>query len=362
MAAVASRTALDAFDRSIALDSAFTPSYVHAVPLGLELNGTESGRRYARAFLAAGGMGQYALSTQLVLRLIDPATRAGAIKYLTDSADAHLFQTVWLAMNRWTDSAETVVALVRARVAAEQAAGKPSNFSSFSLPVALGARGHLREAYSHTTFAALIAQFVAVGAVPADTTLRLARGWATSRGQEIVYAAPLLAAQHDTASLVTLIRGLDAVRQHLPPNVPPIARDVFGYLVPASHAYLALARGDTTEALRLFDALPDTACFGACVIDDLVHVQLLVARNRLADARTRLERPPVGFSPGLLPIEVLHGLERGRVYERLGDREGAIAGYSLVVNAWRNADPELKTYVDEARAALGRLGGEKRPS
>ena len=38
-----SRTALDAFDRSIALDSAFTPSYVHAVPLGLELNGTESG-------------------------------------------------------------------------------------------------------------------------------------------------------------------------------------------------------------------------------------------------------------------------------------------------------------------------------
>jgi hypothetical protein len=32
----------------------------------------------------------------------------------------------------------------------------------------------------------------------------------------------------------------------------------------------------------------------------------------------------------------------------------------LVVDAWRDADPELKTYVDEARAALARLGGEKK--
>src|SRR5438045_3317152 len=165
LAAKASRTALDAFDRSIALDSAFTPSYVHAVPLGLELNGTESGRRYARAFLAAGGMGQYALSTQLVLRLIDPASRAGAIKYLADSADAHLFQTVWLAMSRWTDSAETAVAVIRARTDAERAAGKPSNFSTFSLPVALAARGHIHDALSHTTLPALVSQFAAVGGV-----------------------------------------------------------------------------------------------------------------------------------------------------------------------------------------------------
>jgi len=359
----ASRTALDAFDRSIALDSAFTPSYVHAVPLGLELNGTASGRRYAKAFLAAGAMGQYAQSTELVLRLIDPASSAGAIRYLADSADLHMLQTVWLAINRWTDSAEVGVALLRARVAAEQAAGKPSNFSSFALPVALAARGHIREAYSRTTFPTLVAQFVVVGGGPADSVLRLARGFSTSRGQEILYAAPLFAAQHDTAGLAGLTRNLDAMRRRpLPPTAPPIARDVFGYLASASHAFLALARGDSAEALRLFDALPDTACFGACVIDDLVHVQLLAARGRFADAKARLERPPVGFSPGLLPIEVLRALERGRVYERLGDREGAIAGYSLVVDAWRNADPELKTYVDEARAALLRLGGEKRAS
>lgn len=363
LAAASSRTALDAFDRSIALDSAFTPSYVHAVPLGLELKGTESGRRYARAFLAAGGMGRYAQGTDLVLRLIDPATRDGAVRYLADSADAHLFQTVWLALNRWTDSAETTIALIRARVAAEQAAGRPSNFSTFSLPIALAARGHVREAATRTTFPGLIAQFAVVGGIPADSTLRLARALAARPNEAIIYAAPLLAAQRDTASLAALARMTDGMRQRpLPPNVPPIARDFFGYLAPASRAFLALARGDSAAALRLFDALPDTACFGGCQIDDLVHVQLLAARGRLADAKARLERPPVGFSPGLLPIEVLRALERGRVYERLGDREGAIVAYRLVAEAWRNADPELKTYVEEARAGLARLTGERAAS
>jgi serine/threonine-protein kinase len=362
LAAMSSRAALDAFDRSIALDSAFTPSYVHAVPLGLELNGTEAGRRYARAFLAAGAMGRYAQGTDLVLRLIDPATRAGAVRYLADSADMPLFQTVWASINRWTDSAETAVALMRARTGVEQAAGKPTNFSTFALPVALAARGHIRDASAHTTFPGLLAQFALVGGIPADSALRLARAWAVRPGEAMLYAPPLLAAHHDTAGLMGLTRMLDALRQRpLPPDAPPIVRDFRGYLTAASHAFLALARGDSAEALRLLDALPDTACFGACVIDDLVHVQLLAARGRLADAKTRLERPPVGFSPGLLPVEVLRALERGRVYERLGDRESAIAGYALVARAWRDADPELKAYVDEARAGLARLAGE-RPS
>ncbi|HEV8401108.1 MAG TPA: serine/threonine-protein kinase [Gemmatimonadales bacterium] len=357
-----SRTALDAFDRSIALDSAFTPSYVHAVPLGLDVGGTAAGRRYAKAFLAAGAMGAYAQSTDLIVRLLDPPTRSKAIAYLADSANSHLFLTVWLAVGRWTDSAETVVALVRARVAAEQQATKVSNISTSAAPASLATRGHVREAAQHTTSPSLLAQFAVVGGVAPDSAHHLAQSWATSPGEGALYAAPLLAAAHDTAALAALITRMETVRQHMPPNLPPIARDAFGYVVAATRAFLALARGDSVEALRLFDVRPDTACFGACVIDDLVHVQLLAARGRLADAAARLERPLVGFSPAILPVEVLRGLERGRVNERLGDRERAIAGYSLVVEAWRNADPELRTYVDEARAGLARLGAEKKAS
>ena len=360
LAGVPIRASLEAFDRAIALDSAFTPSYVHAIPLGIEFGGAEAGRRYAQAFLAAGAMGSYAQSTDLVVRLMNPATRATAITYLADSADTHLFQTVWLAIGRWTDSAETVVAMLRGRVAAEQKSGKTSNASVFAAPIALASRGHIREAAQRTAILPLLAQFALVGGMGADSTSRLARGWVSKPGEGALYAAPLLAAARDTVTLAAVLQKMEATRQHMPPNLPPIAHDGFGYIVAATRAFLALARGDSAGALRLFDARPDSASFGSSVIDDLVHVQLLAARGRFTEAAERLERPLVGFSPGLMPVEVLRGLERGRINERLGNRDRAIEGYSLVVQAWRDPDPELRPFVTEARAALVRLNAEPR--
>jgi serine/threonine-protein kinase len=362
LARVPRRSSLDAFDRAIALDSAFTPSYVHAIPLALDFEGDAAGRRYAEAFLHAGAMGSYAQSTDLVLRLIDPATRGKAIAYVADSADGRLFQTVWGAVGRWTDSAETTVQLVRRRNDAEKKAGKPSPFSAFILPVALGERGHVKEAATLTTVPSLLSQFALVGAVSADSATRLARAWLVRPGDGVMYSAPLLAAARDTAGLANAIRIADSLRARMPPNVPPIAHEFMSYLMAAQRAFLALARGDSAQALRLLEARPDSACFGACVIDELVYIQLLAARGRTTDAAERLERPLGGFVPGLMPVEVLRALERGRVNEKLGNRERAIEGYSLVVNAWRNADPELRPYVEEARAALARLSAEKASS
>jgi serine/threonine-protein kinase len=359
LAGISSRAALEAFDRSIALDSAFTPSYVHAVSLGLEFGDTSGGARYARPFLAAGAMGLYAKSTALVLELFNSRTRAGAISFLADSADPHLLQTVWLEIWRWLDSAETPVAVMRARVAAEQRSGNQTNFATISLSAALAGRGHVSEAARLSTLPALQAQFAMVGAISADSAGRLARSMSVTRGEGPLYAPPLLAGRGDTTGLLRAIRWVDSLRQHpLPPTAPPITRDFLSYLAAQQRAYLALARRDSAEALRLFDALPDSACFGACHIDDLVHIRLLAARGRLADAAARLERPLGGFIPGLLPVEVLRALERGRVNEQLHNRDLAIAGYSLVVRAWRNPDPELLPFVKEAREALQRLNAE----
>ena len=350
--------ALEAFNRAIALDSAFTPSYVHAIALGIDEGGTEAGRRYAQAFLTAGAMGTYAQSTDLVVRLMDPATRAKAITYLADSADAHLVQTVWLALGRWMDSAETMVVMLRARVDAEDKTGKKSNASVFMLPNVLAARGHLREAVPRSPVPALLTQSALVGAIPRDSATRLARSWVDAPGDGLFFAVPLLAAARDTAGILKALRKVEAVRQHPPPNLPPVAKEFFGYMLVAQRAYLALARGDSAEALRLFDARPDTAAFGVNQIDDLAHAQLLEARGRPADAAALLERPPVGFNPGVSVIEILRALERGRVNERLGNRERALEGFSFVVKAWRNPDPELQPYVEEARAALTRLNAE----
>ena len=354
------RASLEAFDRAIALDSAFTPSYVHAVPLGLEYGGTESGRRYAKAFIAAGAMGTYAQSTDLVLRLLDPARRAAAITYLADSADNHLFQTVWLAIGRWTDSAETVVAMLRARGVAEKKSGNKSNISVFALPSGLAARGHIHEAVPLSTFPALLVQDALTGAIPLDSATRMARSWLDRPGDGLLFAIPLLANARDTASIIRAMRRVDSVRLHPPPNLPPIAKEVLSYALATQRGYLALARRDTTEALRLFAVRPDTAAYGGTIIDDLVYAQLLTTRKRFKEAAALLDRPLVGFNPAPSPVEILRQLQRGRVYEALGDKDRAADGYGFVIRAWRNPDPELQTYVSEARTALVRLAGEKR--
>lgn len=354
------RAALDAFDQAIALDSTFTPSYVHAVGLALRLEGAAAGRRYGDAFLRAGAMGRHAQSTEQVVALLDPATRAAAITL--SAADSNLVAAVWESIMRWVDSSETVVELLRASAAHEGAGGgQPGGLTRFALPAALATRGHVKEAYRLAPgFPALLAQLALLGVVPSDTVASWASQWAKSRGEAAMYAAPLLAARRDTATLAASIRALDGARRGpLPPSAPPITREVLGYLVAAHRAFLALARGDSAEALRLFDARPDSACFGACRIDDLAHVQLLAARGRPVDALARLERPAAGFSPGLLPIDVLSALERGRLYERLGNRERAIEEYAFVLQAWRDPDVELRTYVDEARAGLVRLGADR---
>ncbi|HUC42016.1 MAG TPA: serine/threonine-protein kinase, partial [Gemmatimonadales bacterium] len=223
LARLPARASLEAFDRAIELDSAFTPSYVHAIPLGLDYRGTEAGRRYATAFLAAGAMGAYAQSTDLVVRLMDPATRAPAIRYLADSANSHVVQTVWLALGRWIDSAETVVAMMRARMDAEQKAGKTSNVSVFMFPSALAARGHVKEAATHTTVPGLLAQYALVGAMSPDSAARMARGWIASPNDGLLFAGPLLAVVHDTAGIAAALRKIEAVQRHPPPNLPPIA-------------------------------------------------------------------------------------------------------------------------------------------
>ena len=85
------------------------------------------------------------------------------------------------------------------------------------------------------------------------------------------------------------------------------------------------------------------------------RVHLLAAAGRDREAALLLERElPVQRDPRL----VLWMLERGRVNERLGDRDKAIVSYRFVADVWVHADPELQRFVAEARAALTRLGGE----
>ncbi len=48
-------------------------------------------------------------------------------------------------------------------------------------------------------------------------------------------------------------------------------------------------------------------------------------------------------------------LRQAQIYERLGDRPAARAHYARFVDLWRDADPELRPQVEQARARLRAL-------
>ena len=128
------------------------------------------------------------------------------------------------------------------------------------------------------------------------------------------------------------------------------------YLHAAATAYLALARGDSVQALGLFQSIPDTLCIvNVCYYEKLIEARLLAAEGQARQAGAVLDQW-VWKAEG--PFFVLGRLERARIAETLGERHKATDAYQFVVDVWRRADPELQPYVVEARNALARLARE----
>jgi serine/threonine-protein kinase len=359
--------ALEAFDQAIALDSSFSPAYIHAVGLALQLRGPEVARRYAEGFLKVSRAGRYADLYRLFDHLVDPRTaHSDATARELDSLGTSLSFMMGAVFDGWPDSAETQVRIANAFLThkIEHARTALDSLQARSpLAMARAYRGHLGEAYaaigSQNPF--LFAQLAMAGGVPRDSANAVFARWAKSPFQAGPWTIAWAGTQRDTAMLLEIQKTVEGAVGHIPPTAPPIAKDFVGYMVESSKAYLALARGDTTKALALFLTLPDTACFAFCPLDALERVQLLEARGRAQDAIDWMDRAPLGTMLPPQPSDVMATLARGRLEERLGRRDAAVESYAYVAAVWARADSVLQPYVAEARAGLTRLGAERKP-
>jgi len=162
-------------------------------------------------------------------------------------------------------------------------------------------------------------------------------------------------ARRDTAALQRIIEQTDRAARRTRGRLEEMRAR---YLRTAAAAYLALVRGDSAAALRDFDALPDTTCIWTdCSLEKLTLARLFAARGEDRRASDVIDQW-LWISPS--PFFVIARLERARIAERLGDRDTAVRWYQFVADTWRHADPELQSYVAEAREGLRRLGAEPR--
>ena len=349
----------DAFDRAIALDSEFTPSYIHPVEIALATQDTAGARRYAEAYLMRGPTDAEGLDIALVAKLIDPSqARSREVQEFIDTANAGVLGLARVTLTRWHDSAETDLRLAAALVSKPRP-GAPF-FSDTTLlrqryANILLSHGHLREAYAQagTRFPPLLGMLGVFGVMPAETVTA-----AISRrpiGSELVPGHWLWwwEARGDTAALRRFAHSADSVAAQRAPLVGP---GYWRFLAGWARASEAFARHDTAEAIRRFSALSDSLC-PMCVEQPLSKARVLAAVGRDREALALVDRNV----PGTAVINrIPYRLETARLSEKVGDRDLAIAAYQDVLNAWRRADPELQPFVAEARAALARLGGEPR--
>jgi eukaryotic-like serine/threonine-protein kinase len=366
---------LAALERAIQLDPEYGPAYEHTVAFAIGLGRIDLARQYAEAYLDFVPEDISSQQNRLDALLLDHALAASSqtARLIDTSAAGPLLQAVF-DLSGWADSAETALRLARSLASGTHSlAGAPpwltDTLRKEILAGVLAFRGHFREAraalpgspITETGFPSdPVLDLALLGAFPPGTVRIMVRAlvagdslWPPSR---LHYALPWWYADRDTAALKRFEIQVAAAARRYP---SPVAKAYLRNLAETGRAYLVLARGDSTEGLRMLAALPDSLCaLSNCFFEKFTLAELAAARGQDREAAGIYDRWLRARSGS--PLYVLGRLNRARVAERLGDRKRATDLYQYVVDVWRHADPELRSHVAAARDGLERLATEPR--
>jgi len=351
---VTDEQARTAFARAVELDSSFVPAYKHLTELTLVLDGTNAALKVVDANLARAS-GTYAEAARVMRSVLDPASddASTTAEALRQSPPDVLFNA-WFDLKHGVDSTEAAV-----RVARAWAATTDSAVGRRQLALVLTYRGRPREAYElcGTSMPALFATLTRLGVVPDDSAAAVYRGWLNEDYDFGMYSAlRWWLARGDRASLERTAARWDSISRVADSGrrvrVETIAR--------LADAYVSLVEGDSIAALRGFETVPNWPACYYCYDAQLVRARVLIGLGRDREAAALLDHMPFERMWAPAADQVIIELERGRVHERLGNLDEAIEAFTFVLDAWRNADPELQPAVVEAREALSRLATEPR--
>jgi serine/threonine-protein kinase len=346
------------FDKSIALDSSFAPSYLHMPDLALREQDPAAARRYVEHYLRLEPDGSAAGYMKKLLLFLDPAVsqklNVDSLVRASSVEDAAELVSILLC---WMDPAESQVRVARAlgglRAGSSDSAAVAKQAHQ-ALLLALGLRGHLEEAARLVDGASwpIVPQLALLGAIPPDSADRiLAKMASDSNMGAMSLTLRWWAERGDTARLRRMVARVDTT------TVPPELEGYRRVIRAAVAAHIELARPDTAAAVRELDIVPDSICsMDACFAVWYTKAQLLGAVGRDRDAMRILQHE----YPNTDPTRTLWRYERAKVAERLGMREQATRDYAYVAAAFQHADSSLQPIVRDSRAALERLGGEGR--
>jgi len=345
----------EAFDRSIALDSAFAPAYIHPVELALQLGDPEAARRYLDRYMALRPRDIYADAMRLTRRLLDPRqARSEQVQAILDTASNELLVAAIQSFRGWADTLGTAIRLATLLVDGNRSPGFDRAAARTYLPeigVALAYQGRLDSAWARAGTAApwLTASIAWMGGGRRDSVTKLlshslAHDALFPRALAVV-GAPVFADRGDSVSLRELARRADSLARGA--RLP--AERAFGHAVAdGARALTDLVRGDTAAAIRGLAAMADTACTN-CILHTVTLARLYDAKAMDADAARLLAKDSPGF---VRPSDGFWELYRARLAVRRRDQAAALRSFAFVRDAWRRADAPLQPYAREAATYL----------
>jgi serine/threonine-protein kinase len=358
------------FDSVIALDASLTPAAIHPLELTLAYRDSAAYARYMRVIEDAGAEGEVALfgaagravwgrgeDLDSLFGVLSRAPQQGAN-----------FNAAVSVIRQEGATSDTLVARIRS-LARGIAAARPNERFAPALPaMMLAGAGRVREAGVLADSFATVSQDLgyAIRAIPVFAGF--ASKEYTERGLATLRRAPKTNPwQLFTQAQLELVAGNAAAVPELLATARRLAADTtkfpaeMGGLLTAVDGWRMIEQGDTTGGLQRLDAGMRRA--GATFVGGTgtMAIRLRWAQTLAARPATREEgirRLRYGFDqdPMLVPIATF---SLAKAYEAAGNREEASAAYGRFLRLWDKADPEYRSYADDARASLARLVGEK---
>ncbi|MGV3708956.1 MAG: serine/threonine-protein kinase [Gemmatimonas sp.] len=355
---------LSSFDSAIRLDSTFAPAYIRPTILAAHVRGENGALRYMRAYLATAPRDAHASVLRHATALLEAtsAQRHAQLLQNVQSLPLALQCEVATILYRVPDAHEAAARLFSHAMSARlrDAADATPECSTIAAAHALMFRGHLRDAMQlagandHWMTINLAYNLTRFGIRSVDSS-RPSFNWLAGQAPRLLSPDALRwwAADGDTAHIRAYVGHYETLAA-LPDAGPAYAAMQRGF-AQTGRGFLALARHDTTTAIRMFAGIAerDQLCwfFGRETL-----AALLIARNRHTEAAKLLDRKFAGTASCGSPVDdVLWMLHRARAYERTKRTDEAREAYGYVLRVWKNADAELQPFVTEARIGVDRL-------
>lgn len=192
------------------------------------------------------------------------------------------------------------------------------------------------------------AQLANAGLLPSGPVLAEAASYLTRQPAALASVMTLFASVRDTSALRTLVGAFDSVDVTLRAQ----GNTTIAHRGDVARAYLSLARGDSSAALRTFLSLPVQMC-GSVPCAAATTARLLTQARRDADAARVLDR--AWTTTLTTPTAPRVMLQRAEIAERLNDKATARHWYQRVIAQWKGGAAVVQPMVKAASDGLTRV-------